>query len=129
MNSNPPAPVVLIVDDAEDCVATLDVALQSLPGIVVRSAGTAEAALAALEHETISAVITDLQLPAMSGLELIVLVRKNAKLHALPIVAVSAATDPELPQAALRSGANAFFPKPFSPSAVRKKLEELIYAQ
>jgi CheY-like chemotaxis protein len=129
MPSDPSQLAVLIVDDAEDCIATLDVALQTLPGIVVRSVGTAEAALAVLERETISAVITDLQLPFMNGLELIAFVRKQANLRSVPIVAVSAAADPAIPKAALELGANAFFPKPFSPGAVRKKLEELIYAR
>ena len=60
-----------------------------------------------------------------TGLELISRIRGQARFSALPIVAVSAATDPKAPQAALDSGANAFFAKPFSPSAVRRKLEEL----
>jgi CheY-like chemotaxis protein len=119
---------VLLVDDAEDCIATLDVALQTLPGIAIRSAETAEAALELLKRETISAMITDLQLPGMTGIELIGRVRQEARFRTLPIVAISAATDPAAPQAALDSGANAFFKKPFSPGAVRRKLEELMHA-
>ena len=120
---------VLIVDDVEDCIATLDISLQNLPGVVIRPAASAEEAMAILERERISAVITDLQLPAINGLELISWIRKQAKFNALPIVALSAAADPALPRAALERGANAFFPKPFSPGAVRKKLEEMIYAR
>lgn len=128
--SSPSSPLaVLIVDDAEDCIATLDITLQTLPGVVTRSAANAEEAMAMLERETISAVITDLQLPAMDGLELIAWIREQARFNTLPIVALSAAVDPALPKAALERGANAFFPKPFSPGAVRKKLEELIYAR
>ena len=37
-------------------------------------------------------------------------------------------TDPETPARALGLGANAYFAKPYSPSAMRKKLEELIHA-
>jgi DNA-binding response OmpR family regulator len=118
---------VLLVDDAEDCLTTLGLALEALPGIAIRSAQSAEAGLAVLERETIAAVITDLQLPAMTGLEMIVRIREQARFGALPILAISAATDPATPQAALDSGANAFFPKPFSPNAVRRKLEELVY--
>jgi len=127
------ARTILLVDDAEDCLALLDVALQSLPGIAIRSARSAEAALAVLQRavyhrEKIDAVITDLQLPGMTGLELIVYIRGEAAFGAVPIVAISAAADPDAPRAALESGANAFFAKPFSPGAVRKKLEELIDA-
>jgi DNA-binding response OmpR family regulator len=41
---------------------------------------------------------------------------------------VSADTDPRTPAHALGLGANAYFAKPFSPGAVRRKLEELIHA-
>src|SRR6516225_6940588 len=101
MNPNSSPVVVLLVDDAEDCIATLDVALQAVPRVVVRSAASAEAAMVLLARETISAVITDLQLPGMNGLDLIASIRKEFKFNALPIVAVSAATDPSAPQAAL----------------------------
>ena len=123
-----PPYIVLLVDDAEDCLAMLDVALQSLPGVVVRCARSAEDALKVLALDRISALVTDIQLPAMTGLELISQVRQEPGLHSLPIVVVSAVADPAAPRAALASGANAFFPKPFSPAAVRRKLEELMYA-
>jgi CheY-like chemotaxis protein len=119
---------VLLVDDADDCLAMLDVALQALAGVAVRSVHSAEEALEVLARGDVSAVITDIRLPAMTGLELIERIRHDPGLQALPIVVVSAETDPATPRTALASGANAFFPKPFSPAAVRKKLEELIHA-
>jgi CheY-like chemotaxis protein len=44
----------------------------------------------------------------------------------LPILLISGDSDPMLPERALAQGADAFFPKPYSPSAVRKKLEQLL---
>ena len=122
---------ILLVDDSEDCIATLDLALQTLPGVVIRPSLSAEAALAALEdpeHDTFSAVITDIHLPEMTGLELVTRIRQNPRFRSLPILVVSADADPSTPGRALGLGANAYFAKPFSPSAMRKKLEELIYA-
>jgi CheY-like chemotaxis protein len=118
---------ILVVDDAEDCIATLDLALQSLPGVEIRPATSAEAALAILESGTVSAVITDVHLPEMTGLELVARIRQDARFRLLPILVVSADTDPSTPARALGLGANAFFAKLYSPSAMRKKLEELIY--
>lgn len=126
---SPQAPVtILLVDDAEDCLATLDVALQTMPGVVVQSAHTAEAALEMLARDAISAVITDIHLPAMTGLELISRIRQQPRLRTMPVLVISADADPAAARTALDSGANAFFAKPFSPGAVRKKLEELIHA-
>lgn len=117
---------ILVVDDAEDCIATLEVAIQTVPGAFVRSARTAEEALQVLTHHPVDAVITDIHLPAMNGLEFIEGIRREAKLRGLPILVVSADADPAGPRAALASGADAYFAKPFSPTAVLRKLEELI---
>jgi CheY-like chemotaxis protein len=117
---------ILLVDDSEDCIATLDLALNTLPGVVLRSSLSAEAALVMLESDTVSAVITDIHLPEMTGLELVTRIRQNPRFRSLPILVVSADADPSTPARALGLGANAYFAKPFSPSAMRKKLEELI---
>jgi two-component system chemotaxis response regulator CheY len=119
---------ILLVDDSPDCIATLDLALQTLPGIVVRPSFSAEDALTALESDTVSAVITDIHLPEMTGLELVARIRQNPRFRLLPILVVSADADPSTPGRALGLGANAYFAKPFSPSAMRQKLEELIHA-
>jgi len=119
---------ILVVDDAEDCIATLDLALATLPGLVIRPAPSAEAALEQLERDTFSAVITDIHLPEMTGLELVARIRGNPRFGSLPIVVLSADADPATPARALGLGADAYFAKPFSPSAIRKKLEELIHA-
>ena len=125
----PEAPLtILLVDDAEDCLSMLELALHGMPGVQMRSARNAEDALTLLAGGRVSAVITDLQLPGMTGLELIAQIRGEQSVQRVPIIVVSAAADPSAPQQALASGADAFFAKPFSPAAVRRKLEELIHA-
>jgi CheY-like chemotaxis protein len=64
----------------------------------------------------------------MTGLELVARIRENPRFRTLPILVVSADPDPATPARALSLGANAYFAKPYSPSAMRKKLEELIHA-
>ncbi len=73
------------------------------------------------------ALITDVNLPSMDGLELVSRIRSGGAYADLPIIVVSADTDPRMPARALEAGADAFFPKPYSPAAVRKKVEELIH--
>jgi CheY-like chemotaxis protein len=118
---------VLLVDDREDCITTLDLALEKLPGIVLRPMASAEAALETLDRDPVAAVITDIHLPNMTGLELVTHIRRQNRFHSMPILVVSADPDPSTPGHALQLGANAFFLKPFSPGALRKKLEELMY--
>ncbi len=117
---------VLIVDDAEQCCDTLEVALFGLKGVDVVAAETAERALQLMLERRVCAMITDLHLPSMSGFDLIRRTRELPGYERVPILVISGDSDPGTPERIRALGANAFFPKPYSPSAVRKKLEMLL---
>lgn len=120
--------LIVIVEDADTCQATLEIALSSIPGAAVRTASSAEEALDILARHRAAAVVTDLHLPGLSGFDLI------ERLHALPpearpaIMVISGDTDPGAPRRARSLGADAFFAKPYSPAEVRRALEILIHA-
>jgi CheY-like chemotaxis protein len=78
--------------------------------------------------KVVRAVLTDIRMPGMDGFELVRFVRSHRRHVGTPIIVVTADTDPETPERASRLGANAFFGKPFSPRAVRRALEDLLYA-
>jgi two-component system chemotaxis response regulator CheY len=119
---------VLIVDDSENAAATLEIALLGIPGLSVTLASSAFEALRILGRSghAVGAIVTDLNMPCMDGYELIRRVRRDHRYSATPIVVVSAATDPATPQRVAQMGVSAFFPKPFSPAAVRRKLEQIL---
>ncbi|MBZ5609612.1 MAG: response regulator [Acidobacteriia bacterium] len=117
---------VLIVEDAEICSDTLEIALMKVPNLAVRSVGSAEEALQWLAANDVSALVTDLHLPSMDGLALIQAVRSRRS--SLPIVVISGDSDPRIQAHIAGLGASAYFCKPYSPAAVLLKLEELIGA-
>ena len=117
---------VLIVEDTDLCRDTLELALRRLPHLTIRSVGTAEEALAYLNEQDVCALITDIHLPRMDGFELIEVVRAQPRRSSLPIVVISGDSDPLTKSRLADLGANAYFPKPFSPAEVRLKLEQLI---
>jgi CheY-like chemotaxis protein len=119
---------VLIVEDSEACAETLQIALESLPDVKTVIARSAAAALDTLQRAdaAISAVVTDLHMPKNNGFDLIRRLRAEDRYARLPILMISGDSDPRLPQRALESGADAFFSKPYSPAAVRRKLEQLL---
>jgi CheY-like chemotaxis protein len=119
--------LVLIIDDAEQCIETLEVALCGLPGVDVLATESAESALRVMRERRVCAFITDLHLPKMSGFDLIRRVREHPGYAQVPILVISGDSDPGTPERIRALGANAFFPKPYSPSAVRKKLETLLH--
>ncbi len=125
--------LVLIVEDSETCAETLQIALELIPGVEVRSIHSSVAAIDFLNghDKEIAAIVTDLNLPEngglpVDGLDLIRQVRAEPRFARLPIVLISGDSDPRLSERALAQGADAFFPKPYSPAAVRRKLEQLL---
>jgi len=119
---------ILVVDDAETCAATLELALLGLGGAAVAVARTGIEALQVLgdARREVCAVITDLNMPRMDGFELIRHIRADCRHATIPIVVTSAETDPRAYERATDAGANAYFPKPYSPGRVRQKLEQLL---
>jgi DNA-binding response OmpR family regulator len=114
---------ILIVEDLEPSRDMLEIALMQLPGISVRAVATAEEALRCLADTNIAALVTDLNLPRMDGFQLIEAVRAGSD---MPIMVISGDNDPRTMDRLVVLGANAYFPKPYSPSQVRQRLEELI---
>jgi CheY-like chemotaxis protein len=122
--------LVLIADDSDHLAATLEVALGGLPGTEVVTATDGLRALEMLEAGvSIAALVTDLRMPRMDGFELIRRVRADSRLASIPIIAVSGDSDPSTPVRALELGADAFFPKPFSPAGLVKRLARLMEGQ
>ncbi len=120
---------ILIVDDSETCVTNLEIAIGAIPGIRVAFASSGAEAIRSLEREgeAISAVVTDVRMPGMDGFALIRYIRSDRTHFSIPIIVVSGDTDPDTPARTSQLGANAFFAKPYSPLAVRRTLEKLLY--
>lgn len=119
---------ILVVDDAAVCAETLRTALSAIPGVSLTFVPDAESALAHLSEVPFAALITDINLPMMDGVELVSRLRAVERSRFIPVIVISGDPDPEVPRRALLAGANAFFAKPFSPSAVRRMLEDLLDA-
>jgi CheY-like chemotaxis protein len=121
---------VLIVEDSENSAATLEMALLGIPGISVLLAASGLEALRIINESgsAVRAIVTDLNMPRMDGFELIRRIRENGRTSTVPIVVVSADTDPDTPERVAQMKVDAFFAKPFSPAQVRRKLEQLLNA-
>ena len=121
---------VLIVEDSENSAATLEMALLGIPGVSVLLAASGLEALRIINEagSAVRAIVTDLNMPRMDGFELIRRIRENGPTSTVPIVVVSADTDPDTPERVAQMKVNAFFAKPFSPAQVRRKLEQLLNA-
>ena len=121
---------ILIVEDSENSAATMEMALLGIPGLAVLRAPSGLEALGILSEPgcRVQAIITDLNMPRMDGFELIRRVREDGRMASVPIIVVSADTDPSTPERVAQMKVDAFFTKPYSPAQVRRKLEQLLHA-
>lgn len=101
-----------IVDDdtavRESLLALLDA--WALPAVGYESA---PAFLAALSPAVIGCVVTDIQMPGMTGLELLQALRRLGS--TLPVIVITARADRFQAAAAMELGAAAVLQKPFAP--------------
>jgi signal transduction histidine kinase/ActR/RegA family two-component response regulator len=116
---------VLVADDDEVSRGLTCDLLVNL-GFEVRRAVDGRSALEQIRRERPDAVITDLVMPQVDGLELARALRSDAATHRLPILAVSASASVYSSQEALDAGCNRFLPKPLRLAALLECLGELL---
>jgi FixJ family two-component response regulator len=121
-----PAPSVISVidDDASIRVATNN--LLRSRGYVVHTFASAEEFLRSPHFDQTSCVIADVQMSAMSGLDLLTDMR--AKGYAAPFIFVTAFPDENLRARAMKAGAVCFLAKPFAAPNLINCLETALEA-
>jgi len=104
-----PKPRILIVDDDQGTLASLSRAF-ALEGYTALTAPSAERALERLEEETVDAILSDVVMPEMDGLEFLARVRDKAP--EVPVILMSGQSSLETAVKATRLGALDFVEKP-----------------
>jgi FixJ family two-component response regulator len=102
--------ISVIDDDASVRAATNN--LLSSHGYVVRTFVSAEDFLRSLHRDDSSCVVADVQMPGMSGLDLLIHVR--ARGNDVPFIFISAFPDESISARAFKVGAVCFLAKPFA---------------
>lgn len=116
---------ILVVEDEAEVRELLGEALLGL-GYRVRTAASAEEALAALETAPPDLVLTDVNMGAMSGVELCARIKADPRLALTPVVILTAVHDLDARVAGLAAGADDFFAKPFELVELRTRLAALL---
>ncbi len=90
-------PCILIVDDSVVVRKTLTRKLQSA-GIDTQEADNGHAALKVLKHGNVSGVVTDMDMPGMTGLELLHEIKRQKQLRSIPVIVLSSRDEESMPQ-------------------------------
>jgi len=117
------APSLLIVDDDARVCASLTRALAGQAG-EIRTAESAQRALALVAASRPDVVISDVRMPVMDGLELLRLLRQRAP--GVDVILMTAYEELPLVAAAMREGAADFLMKPLELHALRRVLARVL---
>jgi FixJ family two-component response regulator len=117
----PSEPLIAVVDDDDSFRAALVEVLHSL-GYEVRGFASADEFLAAVL--ACDCVITDIHMPGMSGLDLTRLLSDSGS--RVPVIMITARTEPDLEAKVAASGAVCLLRKPFETDALRACLKKAL---
>ncbi len=93
---------------------------------VCREASSGLEALEQIMIQEYDAILLDLNMPDMHGMEFLNFVRKQKIFRDIPILVITTQNDDAIRQAVLSAGANSFITKPFSPQLVLERVQALL---
>lgn len=116
-------PKILIVEDETEVRKILTEMISDL-GFDVHGAGDGAEALRMIEQGSYNLVLSDIQMPGMTGIELLSTLRQR-KIN-LPFIVLSAYGEKDKMDAAQRLGAFDFLEKPFSFATLSKTIQRAV---
>src|SRR5215475_14370658 len=116
---------ILVVDDIAANVRLLEAKLAAEYFEVVTASSGPEA-LEIIERNAPDIVLLDVMMPEMDGFEVCTKIRANAKTRFLPVVMVTALSDPSNRVRGLQAGADDFLTKPVNDLALFARVRSLV---
>ena len=118
---------ILVVDDFSTMRRIITNVLRQLGFENLFEAEDGSKALVILESERVDFVITDWNMPQMSGLDLLKAIRASDKedLKAIPVLMVTAEALQDNIMAAAKAGVNNYIIKPFDAQTLAEKIEKI----
>jgi Response regulator containing a CheY-like receiver domain and a GGDEF domain len=116
----------LVVDDSQTMRRIVNNALRNIGYDDIIEAEDGRDALTKLYIEKIDFIITDWNMPNMSGLEFTKAVRSDEQFGNLPILMVTTRGLKEDVMEALQARVNNYIVKPFTPQVLKEKIEQIL---
>lgn len=116
---------ILIVDDFSTMRRIIKNLLRDLGFSNTHEADDGVTALPMLRSGEFDFLITDWNMPGMSGIDLLRAVREDDKLNTLPVLMVTAEAKRDQIIEAAKAGVNGYVVKPFTAAALKEKIEKI----
>ncbi|MFZ7112620.1 MAG: chemotaxis response regulator CheY [Desulfatiglandales bacterium] len=116
---------VLVVDDFATMRRIVKGVLKQLGFSDIIEAEDGSLALEELMREKVGLIVSDWNMPNMTGLDLLKAVRGNDALKGIPFIMVTAEGQKENVVEAVKSGVSNYIVKPFTPETFNEKLQKV----
>ena len=116
---------ILIVDDFSTMRRIIKNLLRDLGFTNTHEADDGNTALPMLESSSFDFLVTDWNMPGMSGIDLLRTVRAHDRLKHLPVLMVTAEAKREQIIEAAQAGVNGYVVKPFTAQVLKEKIEKI----
>ena len=117
---------ILIVDDFATMRRIIKNLLKDLGFNNTQEADDGTTAVPLLNSGNFDFLVTDWNMPSMTGFDLLKHVRADPKLKDLPVLMVTAEAKREQIVAAAQAGVNGYIVKPFTAAVLKDKIEKII---
>jgi two-component system chemotaxis response regulator CheY len=116
---------ILVVDDMSTMRRIVKNIMKQLGYANVDEAENGKDALDKLKAESFGFVISDWNMPVMTGIELLRAIRADDKLKALPVLMVTAEAQKENLVEAIQAGVSNYIVKPFTAEVLQEKMNKI----
>ncbi|TGG95958.1 chemotaxis protein CheY [Natronospirillum operosum] len=116
---------ILVVDDFSTMRRIVKNLLRDLGFTNTHEADDGTTAWPMLQTGDYDFLVTDWNMPGMSGIELLQKVRSDDRLKTLPVLMVTAEAKRDQIVAAAQAGVNGYVVKPFTAAALKEKIEKI----
>jgi two-component system chemotaxis response regulator CheY len=117
---------ILVVDDSKVMREMVVACLRGLPDATFTHAASGLEAIERLSLRPFDVVFLDLNMPDITGFEVVEFIRGQDSLRNLPVIVVTTRGDEASRTRALASGASRFMTKPFEPDDIMREVRELL---
>jgi two-component system chemotaxis response regulator CheY len=116
---------ILVVDDMATMRRIVKNIMKQLGFANVEEAENGQEALEKLRAESFGFVISDWNMPVMTGIDLLRAIRADDKLKAIPVLMVTAEAQKENLIEAIQAGVSNYIVKPFTAEVLQEKMNKI----
>lgn len=116
---------ILIVDDFSTMRRIIKNLLRDLGFTNTAEADDGTTALPMLQSSSFDLLITDWNMPGMTGIDLLRAVRADERLQSMPVLMVTAEQKRDQIIEAAKAGVNGYIVKPFTAATLKEKMEKI----